>query len=153
MSLSTQTSVLAKRRAGNWITNFSKSFTALAFGQAFWPWMAQFGGGIDLQVVEFAALTNTDVVIANAACHLYAICLQKATATKTVFKGTDNATTCTTNGGQDFSVTLNAIGDAILFLPKGFACANGFTVQGNTTATGSTGSAANGPAGMVILGA
>lgn len=149
MALSTQDIVLAKRRFFHAV---ALSTATRLQATAFFSWLAQQGGKPDLQVVEFGTLTNTDVVIADAACKVYAIILHKTTATATFFKGTDSATTCATDGTQDISLRLAAIQHTMLFTATGKAFANGLTLQGNTTGTGSTGSAANGADGVVLLG-
>jgi hypothetical protein len=152
MSINTQASVLAKRRAGSWIAGFGKAFAKLILDR-WWSYQSQFFGNIDLQVVEFAALSSTDVVLAGFAQTLYAIVLTKATATAAFFKATNNATTCTTNGGQDISIRLNKAAECLVLFGAGLTLSTGLTVQGNTTATGATGSAADGPSGFVIFGA
>lgn len=149
MALSTQDIVLAKRRFSHAVAQDAATRLQMT---AFFSWLAQQGGRPDLQVVEFAALTNTDVVMADAACKLYVLVLHKATATATFFKATDHATTCSTDGTQDISLRLAAIARTILTFPVGKAFANGITCQGNTTGTGSTGSAANGADGVFLIG-
>lgn len=150
MSLSTQDLVLAKRRFFHAV-NLDTATRLLSM--AFFSWIAQQGGKPDLQVVEFGPLSNTDVVIADAANKLYAIILHKLTTTASYTKGTDHATTCSTDGTQDFSLKLADTNTHAVFFPKGRANANGWTMQGNTTGTGATGSSTNGAYGVVLLGA
>lgn len=153
MALSTQVSVLAKRSANNWISGFGRAFSKIVMDR-FWSWQSQFLGNIDLQVVKFGALDNTDVVIADAACTLYAVIIYKPTAVLSVWKGTNNATTCTTNGGQDFSVSQDKIGEQLLLCGNGYSNSAGFTIRCNTTATGATSpNAADKPSGLCIIGA
>lgn len=150
MALSTQDIVLAKRRFFHTV-NLDVALKALA--QALFSFLAQQGGKPDLQVVEFGPLSGTDVVIANVACSLYAIIVHKTTATASYTKGTDHATTCSTDGTQDFSLKIADTKYHGAFFPRGRACAAGWTMQGNTTGTGSTGSSTNGASGVVLLGA
>lgn len=153
MSLTTQVSVLAKRRFNNWISGFGGAFSKL-MADRYWSWQAQFLGNIDLQTVEYGLLDNTDVVIAGSACTFYAVVINKPTAVLSVFKATNNATTCTTNGGQDFSVSQNKIGEQVLFMGTGYTCSAGLTIRCNTTATGATApNAADKPSGVVLIGA
>lgn len=153
MALSTQDFMLAKRRAFNYLRNFTKPKSML-IGQAFFSYLAQFTTKPDIQISEFDVLTNTDVVLANAACKLYAFFLYKPTATACFFKATDNATTCSTDGTQDISIKTAALAksEIELLFPDGRAMANGVTCQANTTGTGSTGSGANGVKGFAIIG-
>jgi hypothetical protein len=138
MAITDQSSQLAKRRAQHWIAGFANgSFLFLVF-QRFWSWFSQFGGNIDMSVVEFAGLTNTDTVLEAAACTLYALAFTKPTTVATFVKGTDNATTCATNGSQDLSIKMNTVGEHCIFFPKGLTLTAGWTMRSNTTATGST---------------
>lgn len=151
MALSTQSAPLPKRRAGNWITGFGKPFLQGAYKWLF-SWFAQFAGSPDLQIVEFAALSSTEVVIADAACRLYAIFLMKATATATYTKATDNATT---SSDADSEVRIKQAGagnETLAAWPQGLAMANGITMQGNTAPSTGTGSGADGANGFVVLG-
>lgn len=152
MSLTTQVSVLAKRRALNWVSGFGRAFSSLII-KAWWQWQSQFLGNPDLQVVEFGALDNTDVVIANVACTFWAAVILKPTAVLSVFKATNNASTCSTNGAQDFSISQNLIGEQALVMGKGFTCSAGLTIRCNTTATGATApNTADKPSGFCIVG-
>jgi hypothetical protein len=159
MSLTTTAIVLARRRFFNAVAVAGRA-PLYAMGIAFFEWLAQQGGRPDMQVVEMAVLTNGNTVIADTACRIYAILFHKGTVTASWFKGTDNATTSSTDGSQDISHRLGSsstsqrVDDvAAFFYPYGFRCVNGFTVCANTTGTGSSGSAANGPDGIVLLGA
>jgi hypothetical protein len=153
MALSTQVSVLAKRRASNWVSGFGRAFSKIVLDR-FWSWQAQFLGNIDLQVVEFGALDNTDVVIANAACTLYAVVILKPTAVLSVWKGTNNASTGSTNGAQDFSISQNKIGEQVFLCGAGHTLSSGLTIRASTTATGATPpNTADKPSGICIIGA
>lgn len=151
MALSTQVAPLAKRRAGNWISGFSKPYLQLAYQQLF-SWFAQFAGSPDLQIVEFAALSSTEVVIADAPCKLHALFLMKATATATYTKLTDNATTSSDTAADIVLKMAGAGNETLLVYPQGLALANGATMQGNTTADAGTGSAADGANGFAVVG-
>lgn len=152
MAITDQPANLVKRRANHWIQGFANgSFLTLVF-QRFWSWFAQFGGNIDMAVVEFAGLSNTDTVLEAAACTLYALAFTKPTTVAAFVKGTDNATTCTTNGGQDLTLKLNTVGESCIFWPKGLTLSAGWTMRSNTTATGSTTTAtADQPIGFGIF--
>lgn len=150
MAISPQDFTQAWRRVGNAMPGLKASIQMILTDVK--SWFAQNTTLPDLQVVAFTALTSTDQVIANAACKLYVIVMIKLTATATFTKGTDHATTCSTDGTQGFSVKLAAIGQSIIVWPHGEPMAAGFTMQGSTTGTGSTGSGANGASGFVILG-
>lgn len=150
MALSLQASVLVKRRAFNYY--LKPGVTGLV--KWLFEYFSQFKGNPDLQIVPFGALTSGDTVIANVACTLYAIVLTKATATKTFFKLTDNATTASTNGSQDITIPVSGAGNSIAQIyPDGMPMASGITITGDTTATGNSGSGANGVAGYLIIGA
>lgn len=150
MALSTQDPVLARRR---FFHAFTLDASTYQMAIAFFSWLMQQGGRPDLQVKEITALSGTDQVIADAACKLYALILKKTTATASYSKGTDHATTCSTDGTQDFSLKMADVNSHDMFWPKGRACAAGWTMQGNTTGTGNTTSGANGAAGVCLLGA
>jgi len=151
MSVPTQSAVLAKRRAGNWLSGFGKPFNT---GLVRWlfSWFAQFTAGADLAIVEFAALSSAEVVIIAEAATLYALVMRKATATATFTKLTDNATT-SSDASSDIRISMIGIKETALVYPQGLALANGATMQGNTTAGGGTGSGADGASGFAIIGA
>lgn len=151
MALSVQASVLAKRRVFSYANGLKPGIVGLL--SWLFQYFAQFAGNPDLQFVPMDTLTNGNTVIADAACKVYAIVLTKATATKSWFKGTDSASTSTTDGSQDIGFSISGAGNAMAFIyPKGMSLANGLTVCANTTGTGASGSGANGPAGFVLLG-
>lgn len=150
MAISTQDIVFAKRRFFHAV-NLDVATKGLAM--ALFSWLAQQGGKPDLQVVEYGPLSNTDVVIADAACSIRAIIVHKTTATASYTKGTNHATTCSTDGTQDVSLKVADTKYHGLFFPNGLAMSAGFTMQGNTTGTGSSGSSTNGASGVVLLSA
>jgi hypothetical protein len=151
MALSTQDPILAKRRFFHAV---ALDAAVQAIAVAFFSWINQQGGKPDLQVKEFDNLTNTDTVIADAACKVYAIVLKKGTTTAAFFKGTDHASTGATDGTQQISLRQNSVKVDILVFPKGLPMAAGLTLRSNTTGTGNTTSAAgDGASGVVLLGA
>ncbi len=150
MAVTTQDAVLAWRRVANALLSFKPS-TQFQL-EAFKHWLAQQGGNPDLKFMPFDTLSSTEVVVADAACKLYVLVLKKVTATASYSKLTDNATT-SSDDSSDLVVLQNAIDETVLVWPKGLALANGATMQGNTTASGGTGSGANGAKGFALLGA
>lgn len=149
---------LAWRRVGNFANGGStanpglKSYVVQALA-ALKSFLATQGSPIlpDLQVVPFDELSDTDVVIAGAACKLYALVLIKDTATATFSKLTDHAS-ASSDADADIVVSQNAADQVALVYPSGRAFASGITSQGNTTASGGTGSASNGARGFAIIG-
>lgn len=153
MAISTQDFQLAFRRVGNYINGLRPSTQLLM--KEVKSILAQFSipNQPDLQVVGYAALTGTDTVIADAACKIYAIVAKKTTTTAAWFKGSDSASASSSTAGE---VTFKQakLDEVVIVFPKGFDCANGFTISSDTTASGNTGSSAgDGAAGFVILGA
>lgn len=109
------------------------------------------------QIVFFSALGSTDVVIADAACKLYAVFMRVPSTSDAVtfVKATDHASTAS-DAASEFRFAFGGTGVAeeIVIYHRGKAMANGITMQGTTTADGGTGSdAADGCSGFVILGA
>lgn len=151
MAISVQASMLAKRRVFSYANGLKPGVVGLL--SWLFQYFAQFKSNPDLQFVPMDTLTNGNTVIADAACKIYAIVLTKATATAAWFKGTDHASTSTTDGSQAIGFEISGAGNAVgLIFPDGLSMASGFTVCANTTGTGATGSGANGPAGFVLLG-
>lgn len=149
MSISVQDIVLAKRR---YLNAAALDAACSQLSMAFFSWLAQQGGTPELQVVEFGPLSSTDVVIADAACKIYAIVQKCPTSTATYTKGTDNATTASDAASEYRQKIEGANRTMAAFYPSGFPMANGFTMQGTTTADGGTGSGTNGASGVVLLG-
>lgn len=125
--------------------------------KAFFSDVSQHSRNPDLQFVAFSALGSTDVVIADVACKLY-VTYMKVPSTSdaaTFVKQTDHASTAS-DAASEFRYKFGGSGaseDAVIY-PKGYAMANGVTMQGTTTADGGTGSdAADGCSGFVIVGA
>lgn len=149
MSLSVQDIVSAKRRYLNAPTLDAGSFQ---LSMAFFSWLAQQRFNPDLQVVEFGPLSSSEVVIADAPCKIYAIVQKCPTSTATFTKGTDSATTSSDADSEYRQKMEGANRTKAEFFPTGLPMANGFTMQGNTTASGGTGSGTNGASGVVLLG-
>lgn len=93
-------------------------------------------------------------ILVDAACTLYAVFLRKRGTVETIFKGTNNASTPTTDGTQDLAFALTAAGTEVVVYPDGRAFSTGLTVTEDTTRTGSTLTlAANRIDGFVIVSA
>lgn len=117
-------------------------------------YLATFGKNPKLQFVAIDGTAcasdggNTaSQVLANAACRLYAIYLKKVGTTACWFKGTDHASTATTDGTQAIAehdanndtVPVGMTGQEIVRVwLGGKSLANGLTITEDTTATGST---------------
>ncbi len=149
MALATQNIVLAKQRA----LHFNVRPAVQGLIKWLFMYFGQMGANPDLQVVEFAALSSSEVVIADVPCRLYAVVLQKATATATYTKITDSATT-SSDADSEYRIKQSAAGvETALIFPYGEAFANGITMQGNTAPSTGTGSGANGGNGYCLVGA
>lgn len=98
---------------------------------------------------------NASQVLVDAACTLYAIYLKKTGSTAAWFKGSNHASTASTDGTQLIAINMATASQENLFLyPTGYALSTGLTVTENTTATGSTLTLlANRMDGFVIVGA
>lgn len=93
-------------------------------------------------------------VLANAACTLYGIYLFKSGSTETIFKGTNNASTATTDGTQDLAIAATVAGDVFEIYPDGRAMSSGLTVTEDTARTTATLTLlANQMSGFVVIGA
>lgn len=123
--------------------------------KALFSYLAQHKGNPTLQFTAFSALATTSVVIADAACKVYAQYMKKpSTSTTSAFvKGTDHASAGSTNA-PDIMVKMETSAEDLILFPDGKPMANGYTLLGCTTAAGATGSAAADQAsGFVIVGA
>lgn len=149
MAIAPQEFTQAWRRAANYFPSFKPPLVeilkALKSAQAGLPVLP------DLQIVPFDKLSDTEVVLANAACRLFALVLVKTTAVATFSKLTDNATT-SSDASSEFRIWQDAIDQVVWVNPLGTPFANGITAQGNTTASGGTGSGVDGASGFVIIG-
>jgi hypothetical protein len=120
-------------------------------------YLAQHKKSPDLQFVPFEALADTDVVIADAACRIYALYVSVLSTSDAVtyVKMTDSAT-ASSDAASEFRLEVGGAGAAqdCFVWHNGAPMASGVAMQGNTTANGGTGSdAADGCSGFVILGA
>lgn len=149
MALSTQDFVLAKRRFFH-----AASLDAACYQLAitFFSWLAQQQRKPDLQVVEFDSMT-ADVVIANAACTIYAIVAHKPTTTAATLKGSNHASAQAAST-QVLAISQATVRSDVIFYPKGMALSLGLTMSSDTTPDGTTDSSAgDGATGVVLLGA
>jgi hypothetical protein len=157
MAVSAQEPVLAWRRVSNALHSFKPS-TQLVL-MAFKSWLAQQGpsapGGPDLQFSPFDSLSDAETVLitAGGTGTLYALVLKKAnTATVTFSKLTDHAST-SSDAASDVRIPQNVAKDeAVVIWSKGYALANGATMQGNTTANGGTSSGSDAASGFALIG-
>ena len=148
--LSTQDPVLAKRRFFNCVALDAATYNV---AWAFFSWMNQQGGRLDLEVVEFDYLTGTDTVIADVACKIYAILLKKNTTVTAYFKASDHATVSSSTA-PEVELRQTTVKSDLLLFPKALPMTTGFTISSDTTSDGNTGSTAgDGAAGCVLLGA
>lgn len=115
-------------------------------------------GNPDLQFVAFERNSTDDIVIADAACRIYAIYFKKPAGSTTAawLKGSDHATTAA--AAADVAITLAAaaaaLKEACPVFHDGLSMVNGFTMACHTAVNGNTDSAAaDCPSGFVILGA
>lgn len=119
--------------------------------------LAQHRNSPDLQFVPFAALSDSETVIADAPCKAYALftSVLSTSDAATFVKMTDHATT-SSDAASEFRFKIGGVGaeEEVFVWPRGKAFANGITMQGNTTANGGTASdAADGASGFAIVGA
>jgi hypothetical protein len=150
MSISVQASVLAWRRVSNYVQNADPEVQLQL--KAFKEWLCQHKGNPDLEFIPFDELSDTDVVLADAAATLYCAVFIKDTATATFSKLTDHDS-ASSDTAADVVVKGAAIGAQVLTWGSGLALATGLTAQGNTTADGGTGSGTNGAKGFVLIAA
>lgn len=125
--------------------------------RSLWRYMEQLGNP-DLQLVAYSGLGAADKVIADVPCKLYAIFIQKPTASVTDawIKGSDHATVAAANG--DFVAKLvGTAGGGRQYCPcfhDGLKLGTGLTLGCHTTVNGNTKSAAADAAtGFAIVGA
>jgi hypothetical protein len=144
---------------GNATTSLPNSpFNFYAF-KALFLHLAINKGNPDLRFVEVNGLLNSsdggnsqDQVLVDGPCTLYAIFLRKRGSTETIFKGTNHASTSTTDGTQDIAIAATVAGTVDLIYADGRALSTGLTVCENTTRTGATKTlAANRMDGFIII--
>jgi hypothetical protein len=153
MALSLERALLVRERTRRF-TRKPKIQSAL---KAFFSYIDQHKRDIDLQFVAFSALDDSETVIADAACKVYATYMRKGSgSTVTTFvKETDSATT-SSDASSEFRFELAEVGaqEEIVIYFDGAAMASGVTMQGNTTANGGTAAVAvDAVSGFVIIGA
>jgi hypothetical protein len=112
----------------------------------------------DLQLVPITGLRSADLVVADVACKLYAVFLQKpaASTTNAWFKGSNHASTAAANG--ELVIFLQGTGGGgRQYCPvfhDGLLFGTGLTVAAHTTNNGNTDSnIADAPTGFAIIGA
>lgn len=76
-------------------------------------------------------------VLVDGPCTLYAIYMRKTGSTESVLKGSNHASTATTDGTQDLAFAQTVAGTELVVYPDGRALSTGLTVTVNTTRTGS----------------
>jgi hypothetical protein len=150
MALSLESANLTKQRARA-ETRKPKIQAAL---KMLFSYLAQHKGNPDLQFTAFSALATTSVVIADAACRLYALYVKKPSGSTTAsFVGiTDDDTTASTSSAE-MRLYLPTNNEEILIFPDGIPMTTGVVIGSTTTAAGATGSAAaDQAAGFGIVG-
>ena len=164
MALSTQAANLVWQKVDIALNSASLSAPIRQQFAALKAYLSQVKGNRDLEFVAFtdAGITGADgVVIADAACKLYAVFVQKdgtsgtGTATDSFVKAFDNATVDTTaTDGRVVIPLLVAARTGVYFDHNGLDMAAGIVATAHTTYAGSTDSTAGdaGP-GFIILGA
>lgn len=109
-------------------------------------YLATFKGNPQLQFVSINGATSASDsgntasnVLCSGACTLYALYLKKTGATACWFKGSNHASTASTDGTQPIAETSAVANDEICRVwPNGKALGTGLSITQNTTATGST---------------
>lgn len=165
MAVATQSANLVWQKVKNYLSNInvaSKGANPVSQNAflALKQYLAQNKRNPDLQLVPVDGTLNSSdggntaaQILCNGACTLYAVYLLKKGATETIFKGTNHASTPTTDGTQDLAIAATVAGDVFEIYPDGRALSTGLTVTEDTTRTGSTLTlAANQMSGFVILG-
>lgn len=124
---------------------------------ALFQYLSQHKRNPDLQIVPFD-LAGSDVVLADAACKIYAIVYKKpaGSTTNSWFKGSDHATTVAAAADLAFFCIGTGGGNKVysLVVPDGLTHVNGLSVAAHTTVNGNTDSnAADLGEGFAIIGA
>lgn len=111
--------------------------------KALFSYLAQHKGNPDLQFTAFSALSTTSVVVADAACKLYALFVKKpsGSTTSAFVQVTDHASAGAT-ASADLRIIAQNANEEILIFPDGLSMANGVTLLSTTTNSGATGTAA-----------
>ncbi len=122
--------------------------------KAFFMYHAQHKGNPDLAFIAFADLAAS-VVLADAPCRMFGVYLLKPpTSTIAAYvKGSDSATAASATA-PELSIRLPGNVEELIVAFDGLPMTAGFAVRSDTTAAGTTGSAAaDQPDGFVLLGA
>lgn len=122
--------------------------------KAFFMYHAQHKGNPDLAFIAFADLAAS-VVIADAPCRIFGVYLLKppASTIAAYVKGSDSATTASATA-PEWSIRLVTNVEEMPLYLDGLPMTTGFALRADTTAAGTTGSAAaDQPDGFVLLGA
>jgi hypothetical protein len=125
--------------------------------RALWKHMQALGNP-DLQFIAYSGLNAADKVIADVACLVYAIYIEKpsTSVTDAWLKGSDHATVAAANG--DFVAKLLGTAAAAakryaVIFSDGLNMGTGFTLGSHTTVNGNTKSnVADAPTGFVVVG-
>lgn len=135
MALSLQNFVIAKRHAFSDIRTFGFNSQVSQVLSALFQELSQKEFAPQLQIVEVVQNGTSNVVLANAACHLYGLAIIAAT-TADSFQAADSAS----SAGSPTTVVPLAIADqAVLTYPAGHAFANGITFNGLNSGANITG--------------
>lgn len=153
MAISLSSAILVKRRA---LAEIRKPHVQLALKTLF-SYLSQHAGNPQLQIVFFEGLSDSETVIADAACKIYATYLKvpSTSVAATYAKQTDHAS-ASSDASSEFRFEIGGAGakEEILIYHTGAPMGTGVTMQGNTTANGGTGSnAVDRASGFVIIGA
>lgn len=109
--------------------------------------------GIQFQVVSISGMDSADKVIADVACKLYLIVVQKpsGSSTNAWFKLSDHASTAA--AAADAALKLTDTNWHMIFNGEGMPYGTGITAGSHTTVNGNTKSAAaDAPLGLAIVG-
>lgn len=117
-------------------------------------YLAQHKGNPDLQFTAYSSLSTTDVVIADAACRLYALYVKKpATSTTAAYVGITNHASTGSTAAATMRLYLPTSNEELLIFPDGLAMSAGVTIISATAPSGATGSsAADQSSGFGIVG-
>jgi hypothetical protein len=125
--------------------------------KAFFSYHEQHKRSPDLQFVPFVALSDSETIIADAACRIYVTFMSVPSTSDAVtyVKQTDHATASSDAASENrFEFGGSGAQQDVVIWPNGQPMGTGVTMQGNTTANGGTASdAADGCSGFVIVGA
>lgn len=166
MAVSTQSANLVWQKVKNYlsaqnVSTLGANPVSQAAFQGLRMYLSQAKKNFDLQFVPIDGVysssdggNNSSQILIAGALTLYGVYLYKKGSTETIFKGTNHASTATTDGTQDIAIACTTTGDVFEIYPQGRALATGLTVTENTARTTSTLTlAANQMSGFVVIGA